>query len=241
MAFRGAILRLLTLSSIAATSLSACSDGDNSDDGGGGTGGDSAATGGSPGTGGSSGSGGGSSASGGTSGAGAGGTSGAGGSSGSGGGGTGGSGGVSGAAGASGSAGASGAGGDGMAGSAGDAGAGPTLTIQSTSLGNVLATADGFTLYVSTDDIPGTGSMDPVVLCQGPCAMPWPAYHADPIRVSDRLTASDFTNFTGQSSMPQTAYKGQPLYRFSPDLAPGETKGEGVVGKWSAVRLPTVM
>ena len=42
------------------------------------------------------------------------------------------------------------------------------------------------------------------------------------------LAASDFKVFTRPDGQKQTAYKGHPLYFFSSDATPGDTKGRGV-------------
>jgi len=98
------------------------------------------------------------------------------------------------------------------------------------SLGDVLVNADGRTLYGFTNDTNGSSS------CNGTCAQNWP-----PVEVSAGWkptsvgTAKLHSTMRSDGRLQLVAGK-WPLYIFSGDSAPGDVNGEGVLGKWFAVR-----
>ncbi len=93
----------------------------------------------------------------------------------------------------------------------------------------ILTNAQGMTLYYSTSD---SGSS----VCSGGCASAWP-----PILAAGSATPTSATSLPGQLSVStnangkQVEYNGHPLYTYSGDSAPGQTKGQGVGGIWFAV------
>jgi len=91
----------------------------------------------------------------------------------------------------------------------------------------ILASADGRTLYVFAKDAPGKSN------CNGTCAQQWP-----PFIVRDGGAAGGaFAIITRDDGARQWAREGQPLYFFAGDTAPGETKGDGLGGAWSVVKV----
>lgn len=97
----------------------------------------------------------------------------------------------------------------------------------STTLGNVVTDADGYTLYWFTLDTPTTSA------CVDQCAMVWPPA----LGVPKAATGTDLPGTLGVVTRPdggsqQAVYDGHPLYRFAKDDAPGQTNGEGVKGQW---------
>ncbi len=106
------------------------------------------------------------------------------------------------------------------------------LTAAKTPLGTVVTDKDGFTLYRFNKDTP----KPPDSNCAGDCAKTWPPVVAvdgtpqlqgiDPALVGT-VDRADGTK--------QVTLSGWPLYRYSKDTAPGDTKGEGVGGTWHAV------
>jgi predicted lipoprotein with Yx(FWY)xxD motif len=98
-------------------------------------------------------------------------------------------------------------------------------------LGDVLVNADGRTLYGFTNDKNGASS------CNGTCAQNWP-----PLEVSagwkagSPLDTATFHTVMRSDGHLQLAVSKWPLYIFSGDSAPGDVNGEGVLGKWFAVR-----
>jgi len=106
--------------------------------------------------------------------------------------------------------------------------------VGSTSLGQVLVDTNGHTLYYFT---PEQGSK--LVCDTGSCVATWPL-----LTVSG--TPAGGQGVTGQLAVAMTpdgksevTYNGWPLHTYAPDMAAGDTKGQGVAGKWFAA-TPTL-
>lgn len=103
-----------------------------------------------------------------------------------------------------------------------------TVSTGGTSLGTVLVTDQGLTLYFF---LPEKGG---VVACTGGCASTWPALKAR----GTPSTSSAVTGTLGTVALPdgstQVTYNGWPLHTYAGDSAPGQTNGQGVAGKWFA-------
>jgi predicted lipoprotein with Yx(FWY)xxD motif len=101
------------------------------------------------------------------------------------------------------------------------------------SLGLVLVDQSGMTLYRFSPD--GTGQPT----CTGSCAAAWPplTVPAGTTHVAGTagVSSSDLGTVLRPGGALQVSYKGMPLYRFSDDAAPGDTKGQGVAGTWFVV------
>ena len=99
-------------------------------------------------------------------------------------------------------------------------------------VGDVLVDADGFTLYIFTNDTENTSN------CSGACATSWPPVttEATEIATPEGVTG-EFTVFDRGDGTLQVAFDGMPLYRYAPDTAPGQANGEGVGGVWFVVRI----
>jgi predicted lipoprotein with Yx(FWY)xxD motif len=112
---------------------------------------------------------------------------------------------------------------------------GSTVVMAATTakLGSVLVDAKGMTLYTLTNG----GAQ---VACTGQCASFWPPL----LLPSDTMTALGASGVTGLGTASsaaglQVTENGAPLYRFSIDKAPGDTKGEGISsfgGTWHVVK-----
>lgn len=90
----------------------------------------------------------------------------------------------------------------------------------------VLADAKGMTLYIFKKDAPLRSN------CYDGCAKAWP-----PFLVADPSKAGgDFAVVTRKDGAKQWAFKGQPLYYYGGDAAPGETGGEGSGKTWYVIR-----
>jgi predicted lipoprotein with Yx(FWY)xxD motif len=100
------------------------------------------------------------------------------------------------------------------------------LIANSKDLGSYLTDTSGKTLYFFTKDTPGAST------CTGTCLGLWPAFYADPVTAPSVLNPSDFTAVTRYDGVKQTAYKGRPLYYYSADTKPGDTKGQGFNNVW---------
>ncbi len=90
-----------------------------------------------------------------------------------------------------------------------------------------LTDAKGMTLYVFKKDAPGKSA------CAGPCVGKWPIYYREKVGTSGDLKDADFGTITREDGKKQTTYKGQPLYYFAGDKAPGDANGQGVMEVWS--------
>jgi predicted lipoprotein with Yx(FWY)xxD motif len=101
-----------------------------------------------------------------------------------------------------------------------------TATVKGKSV-TILTNAQGKTLYYFTPDTATTSA------CTGGCASTWPA-----LLFSGSGTLSSATALPGTLKVQQDAngmqveYNGHLLYTFAGDTAPGQTNGEGILGKW---------
>jgi predicted lipoprotein with Yx(FWY)xxD motif len=91
----------------------------------------------------------------------------------------------------------------------------------------VLTNAQGMTLYYFTPDTAAK------LACSGGCAKAWP-----PLVFNGSSTPTSATTLPGTLSVlndangNQVEYSGYLLYTYSGDSAPGQTKGQGLFGKW---------
>jgi predicted lipoprotein with Yx(FWY)xxD motif len=104
------------------------------------------------------------------------------------------------------------------------AGSDTALAVRSTSLGNILTDARGFTLYAFEAD-KGTTSA-----CSGACAVAWPP--ATATSPSPQVGTGVTRSLVGQTmrtdGTTQLTYAGHPVYLFARDSAPGSTSGQGL-------------
>jgi predicted lipoprotein with Yx(FWY)xxD motif len=106
-----------------------------------------------------------------------------------------------------------------------------TVKVASSTLGQILVTADGKTLYELDKD---TATM---TNCAGPpCTTLWPALVVTGTPVAGPgLDATKLTVLNGPNGM-QAVYGGHPLFMFSQDTAPGDVKGQGFAGNiWHVI------
>jgi predicted lipoprotein with Yx(FWY)xxD motif len=110
---------------------------------------------------------------------------------------------------------------------------GKLVTLHKTSLGKVLATGSGVTLYLFKADKGKTS------VCYGQCATFWP-----PLLMKGKLSGGPGikANLLGttkrKNGTKQVTYAGHPLYRFKLDKGAGQVKGQGqdfFGGKWFVV------
>jgi predicted lipoprotein with Yx(FWY)xxD motif len=92
--------------------------------------------------------------------------------------------------------------------------------------GEVLTDAEGFTLYVFTNDTPGVSN------CNDPCSSTWPPVAADEQVAFD---AGRLAGIERADGSPQLALDGLPLYTYAGDVGPGEVNGQEIGGVWFAV------
>ncbi|WP_172383178.1 hypothetical protein [Streptomyces sp. MNP-20] len=97
----------------------------------------------------------------------------------------------------------------------------------------VVVNGSGFTLYRFDKDT----ARPSVSNCSGACATTWPPVLVDPggkIFV-DGVKTSDVGVIKRADGTRQVTIGGWPVYRFSKDLKPGDTNGQGVGGTWFGV------
>lgn len=106
-----------------------------------------------------------------------------------------------------------------------------TVKVGTSPLGQILVDASGRTLYGFTPDEPsGTPT------CTGTCSGTWPAL-MDPGNASagTGLDSAKLTIVARPDSGNQVKYGTHPLYYFASDAAAGDTKGQGIGGKWFVI------
>jgi predicted lipoprotein with Yx(FWY)xxD motif len=107
---------------------------------------------------------------------------------------------------------------------------GSTLMLKTDqgSAGIWLTDPAGRTLYSYTKDTKTTSE------CYGACAEDWPPLlTTGPVSISGKYTvAGDLGTITRTDGKKQVTYGGHPLYYYTGDNAPGQTKGQGVGGVW---------
>jgi predicted lipoprotein with Yx(FWY)xxD motif len=102
----------------------------------------------------------------------------------------------------------------------------PSHKIAETSLGKVLTTDKGMTLYTFERDAAGKSN------CNGQCAANWPPLMAQP----DAQAVGKWTVVTRDDGGKQWAYDSKPLYGWVRDTKPGDISGEGFNNVWRVAR-----
>ncbi len=98
------------------------------------------------------------------------------------------------------------------------------VTTKHTSLGTILVTSTGKTLYADSGDKP------PHFACTAGCLQAWPPLKAaGALKATGAAKAADLGKVKGPAGEMVT-YKGHPLYTFVSDTKSGQTSGEGVNG-----------
>ena len=98
-----------------------------------------------------------------------------------------------------------------------------------TSLGKIVADAEGHTLYGFTQDSSGSST------CNEGCAGAWPPLTVSGDIAVDGLDKSLFTVIDRADGTKQLKMGKWPLYRFSGDAGPGDTNGQGSGGSWFVI------
>ena len=109
----------------------------------------------------------------------------------------------------------------------------PTVKVVTTaSLGKLLATSSGLTLYHYTDE--KSGKID----CKGACAKLWPPLlvkgSAKPLAGAG-LSAGKLGTVKRPDGGVQVTYNGLALYRYAPDRKAGDVKGQGLFKAWYVI------
>jgi predicted lipoprotein with Yx(FWY)xxD motif len=106
-----------------------------------------------------------------------------------------------------------------------------TLEKIKTSIGPVLADAKGLTLYWYSKDTPMSSA------CTGSCATAWPPLAGKPAAAMGVRLVGKFGTIHRPNGVVQATYKGHPLYLYAGDMAPGQIKGNGLGGRWHALKV----
>ena len=101
------------------------------------------------------------------------------------------------------------------------------LNLAQSDLGQILTDANGYTVYLFTNDEQGAGTS----ACEGDCLAAWPAV-GEITSPSGALDADLIGSIERSDGTVQATYNGWPLYRFANDEAPGDTNGQGVNDIW---------
>jgi predicted lipoprotein with Yx(FWY)xxD motif len=109
---------------------------------------------------------------------------------------------------------------------AGVVAAASVLAAPAADRGGVLADGKGMVLYIFKRDSPMRS------VCYDGCAKAWPPFVASAAAKED----GDFSVLTRKDGSKQWAYKGQPLYYYGGDSAPGELNGEASGNVWYVIR-----
>jgi len=107
------------------------------------------------------------------------------------------------------------------------------MTASKTDLGTYLVDGSGRTLYYFTKDSANKSTANEAIL------LAWPIFYTSDLKVSEDLKASDFGSITRDDGKKMSTYKGWPLYYYTPDTQPGDTKGQGVGGVWYVINPAT--
>jgi predicted lipoprotein with Yx(FWY)xxD motif len=110
---------------------------------------------------------------------------------------------------------------------------GAAVSAQSTSLGTVLVDGRGRTVYVFANDKPDVST------CTDSCSIDWPPVSAPtPLPASLPGVKGAIGSTLRSDGNQQLTVAGHPVYTFSGDSAPGQTKGQGITlngGLWTVV------
>lgn len=115
----------------------------------------------------------------------------------------------------------------------------PLLSIVQDEGRDVVATADGFSLYIFDGDRPNVSAcLDTCSQTFIPFTMPEGQFSA-----GEGLDPAKVETFERPDGIEQLSYAGRPLYRFSADANPGDSQGEGSAGRWyhlapEGIRVP---
>ena len=100
------------------------------------------------------------------------------------------------------------------------------LKKMKTTVGEVLTTSEGMTLYTFDKDKKGVSN------CKGDCAKMWPPLKAE----KGSKPIGDLTIVKRSDGTMQWADKGQPLYTYAKDKKPGDVMGDNVGSVWHVVK-----
>jgi predicted lipoprotein with Yx(FWY)xxD motif len=101
--------------------------------------------------------------------------------------------------------------------------------VQNTTLGPILTDGAGRTLYLFTKD------SNNATVCYDGCATAWPPLLVGKADVSLVGIGGTLNTIMRNDGNLQVTYNGKPLYYYTPDTNPGDTKGQGVGNVWYVI------
>src|SRR2546423_2285102 len=97
-----------------------------------------------------------------------------------------------------------------------------TISVQGSSLGQILVDGNGKTLYLFEADTSAQST------CSGACAQAWPPVTTSGApKAAGGASASLLGTSARSDGTTQVTFGGHPLYSFTGDTKPGDTNGEG--------------
>ena len=97
-----------------------------------------------------------------------------------------------------------------------------TISVQASSLGQILVDGNGKTLYLFEADTSAQST------CSGACAQAWPPVTTSGApKAAGGASASLLGTSARSDGTTQVTFGGHPLYSFTGDTKPGDTNGEG--------------
>jgi predicted lipoprotein with Yx(FWY)xxD motif len=99
-------------------------------------------------------------------------------------------------------------------------------------LGPILTTFDGYTVYTFDNDTENTST------CVDQCASLWPPLPTAGEPSAGEGVPGSVATITRSDGSVQVTYDGMPLYLYSADASPGDANGDGVGGTWHVVSIP---
>ncbi len=103
-------------------------------------------------------------------------------------------------------------------------------TATAGTLGTIVTDGNGFTLYRFDHDTAQPSMSN----CNDACSALWPPVVASGTPQLKGIDSKLVGTVTRADGSKQITLNGWPLYRYSPDSKPGDTKGEGFAGIWFA-------
>lgn len=110
----------------------------------------------------------------------------------------------------------------------GDTAGAAEIMVSESDLGPILVDAEGMTLYLFTQDSPGTS------VCEGECLANWPPLVGEP-QAGEGVDEALLGSIERSDGTVQATYNDWPLYYFIQDAAPGDITGQGVNEVWWVV------
>jgi predicted lipoprotein with Yx(FWY)xxD motif len=105
------------------------------------------------------------------------------------------------------------------------------LTVRKTTIGYVLATSSGQTVYWFGKDVKGSGKS----ACSGSCLTAWPVVAGTPSAAAGVRLAGKLGTITRPGGVVQATYNGYPLYTYAMDVTAGQTLGNDAAGMWHVI------